>query len=170
MLDRRIPATGWTVADVVALDGAEGMRFELHEGVLLVVPPPSVPHQRVERDLLGYLTRGKLEPIQGIGIVIDGANYRVPDISVLRAGAEPDESVNEQSAAIVEIAIEVVSPTSGDTDRILKPAVYARAGIPQYWRVEPTDDGYLVFMYELRNGAYALAREVPVEELLAENP
>ncbi|WP_433216427.1 Uma2 family endonuclease [Dactylosporangium sp. CS-047395] len=168
LLDRQISASGWTVADVVALDDVEGMRFELHEGVLLVVPPPSVGHQRVERDLLLHLSRGELEAIPGIGVVIDDANYRIPDIAVLRAGAVVDDSVNEQSAAIVQTVVEVVSPTSGDMDRMLKPRVYARAGIPQYWRVEQTAEGHVVLMHELRDGQYVLTREVSVKALLAE--
>jgi Uma2 family endonuclease len=166
MLDRQIPAAGWSVADVVALDEIEGMRFELHEGVLLVVPPPSPGHQRVERDLLRFLDQGEREAIPGIGIVVDDANYRIPDISVLRVGAEIDESRNEQAAAIVEIVVEVVSPTSGDMDRILKPRVYARAGIPEYWRVESESGGHVVYMHALRGGEYVQVRAVPVRELL----
>jgi hypothetical protein len=35
-------------------------------------------------------------------------------------------------------------------DRITKPAVYARAGIPHYWRLESADEGELaLYVYRL---------------------
>ncbi|MDT7799235.1 MAG: hypothetical protein QOI78_2668 [Actinomycetota bacterium] len=48
--------------------------------------------------------------------------------------------------------IEVMSPGSITADRTGKPAEYARAGIPHFWRVEnETDDvrGLTVFRYRL---------------------
>jgi Uma2 family endonuclease len=36
----------------------------------------------------------------------------------------------------VEIVVEVVSPSTGQRDRILKPGGYAGAGIPYFWRTE----------------------------------
>jgi Uma2 family endonuclease len=41
----------------------------------------------------------------------------------------------------VVLAVEIVSPTSQSMDRITKPALYAAAGIPFYWRIET--DGVL---------------------------
>ncbi|MER7280879.1 Uma2 family endonuclease [Dactylosporangium sp. NPDC000244] len=157
-----------TTEGLFARDDLEDMRRELHDGVLLGFPPPSVGHQRVERDLLLHLSHGQMEAIPGIGIVIDDANYRIPDISVLRPGAEVDESANEQAAAIVQIVVEIVSPTSADTDRVVKPKVYARAGIPEYWRVEPQGEGHTVLMHELQDGGYVQTRQIAVRDLLAE--
>jgi Uma2 family endonuclease len=48
----------------------------------------------------------------------------------------------------VLLAVEIVSPTSVGMDRITKPAIYAGAGIPCYWRVE-TDGGIQVHTYRL---------------------
>jgi Uma2 family endonuclease len=48
----------------------------------------------------------------------------------------------------VLLAVEIVSPTSVGMDRITKPAIYAGAGIPCYWRVE-TDKGIEVHTYRL---------------------
>jgi Uma2 family endonuclease len=36
----------------------------------------------------------------------------------------------------VLLAVEVMSPTSVRTDRLAKPAQYAQAGIPSFWRLE----------------------------------
>lgn len=53
----------------------------------------------------------------------------------------------------VSLVVEVVSPNSKTMDRIVKPPIYAEAGIAAYWRVE-TDPGSLT-AYVLRDGAYA---------------
>ncbi|MFD2491822.1 Uma2 family endonuclease [Amycolatopsis jiangsuensis] len=41
----------------------------------------------------------------------------------------------------VLLVVEVVSPGSGTTDRIVKTDQYAKAGIPFYWRVEQSAGG-----------------------------
>ncbi|HWG95200.1 MAG TPA: Uma2 family endonuclease, partial [Mycobacteriales bacterium] len=63
----------------------------------------------------------------------------------------------------VLLAVEVMSPTSVTTDRVTKPAQYAAAGIPHYWRLEP--DVPLLVRYALEDGAY---REVGRDDGLAE--
>jgi Uma2 family endonuclease len=37
----------------------------------------------------------------------------------------------------VLVAVEIESPGNHIEDRTTKPAIYARFGIPQYWRIEP---------------------------------
>jgi Protein of unknown function (DUF820). len=50
----------------------------------------------------------------------------------------------------VLLAVEVVSPDSHMRDRERKPQLYARAGIPHYWRVERSDDWRpVVYVYEI---------------------
>jgi Uma2 family endonuclease len=50
----------------------------------------------------------------------------------------------------VLLVVEVVSPGSETTDRIVKADQYARAGIPFYWRVEQAATGApLVYTYVL---------------------
>jgi Uma2 family endonuclease len=57
------------------------------------------------------------------------------------------------------LAVEIVSPTSQSMDRVLKPALYAKAGIPLYWVIE-IEDGLVVHTYELdrEHQVYQLAR------------
>jgi len=55
----------------------------------------------------------------------------------------------------VVLAVEIVSPTSQSMDRITKPALYAAAGIPNYWCIE-TDGGIAVHAYRIdgEHGTY----------------
>jgi Uma2 family endonuclease len=53
------------------------------------------------------------------------------------------------------LAVEVVSPSSVSMDRLLKPARYAEAGIPSYWRVEGANgDALSIAVYDLDGNHY----------------
>ncbi|GAA4247814.1 Uma2 family endonuclease [Dactylosporangium darangshiense] len=161
------PAAGWSLDDVLSIDSSEGLRLELHEGTIVVTPPPSAGHQEVDGRLIVYFHRLGRVVYSGIGIAIDEHNFRIPDLVVLRPGRSVVAEEHKHPADVVDIAVEIVSPTSRDQDRIIKPKVYAGVGIPQYWRVEPGPEGYVVFMHELRDGAYVHTREVPLRQLTA---
>ena len=67
-----------------------------------------------------------------LGIEFGGSNL-VPDVTVLR----PESSGAIWSdPADVALVVEVETPASRRFDRLLKPALYADAGIPLYWRIE----------------------------------
>jgi Uma2 family endonuclease len=67
----------------------------------------------------------------------------------------------------VVTAIEIVSPGTRRHDRFLKPALYASAGIPHYWRIE--QNPVHVFAYELVDGRYELAAD-SAEKLVLSKP
>ncbi|MGV9215875.1 Uma2 family endonuclease [Micromonospora sp. RB23] len=49
----------------------------------------------------------------------------------------------------VVVAIEIVSPSTRSIDRVLKPALYAQAGIPYYWRIETLGGDLEVVTYRI---------------------
>lgn len=49
--------------------------------------------------------------------------------------------------------VEIVSPGSEPQDRVIKPQLYADAGIAVYWRFELTPEPHIV-VSELRRGRY----------------
>lgn len=66
----------------------------------------------------------------------------------------------------------MVSPSSQEMDRINKPRHYANAGIPEYWRVERTDekDDAAIHQHELIRTAdgglaYVQARITSLKDL-----
>jgi len=77
-------------------------------------------------------TGARLSPLEGPTPV---ELRRIPDVVVLRRSAYRRDR-NQCLPADVVLVVEVVSPGSESTDRILKPIEYARAGIEHYWRVE----------------------------------
>ena len=70
----------------------------------------------------------------GRRLYFDRRNYREPDLCVCRSAAVEAGRVH---ASDLLLAVEVMSPSSRSTDRVAKPAQYAGAGIPHYWRIEP---------------------------------
>ncbi|CAM3591443.1 Uma2 family endonuclease [Tsukamurella ocularis] len=141
----------WGEADLDVLPD-DGHRYEIVDGSLLMTPPPSQGHQRIGGNLFMALRLSVPDDwrvLYEIGVRVPGGNF-IPDIVVLRPGAAPnvDWSESEDVALVVEIA----SKSTRVTDRTLKAAKYAEAGIPSYWRVdadgtvtmhtEPADDEY----------------------------
>jgi Uma2 family endonuclease len=134
---------------------------ELIDGSLVFVSPQKYFHS-LAVDLFSFALRRTAPAEFRVGremtIVLTKTNRPEPDISVVRADAVSEEG-NETAfnADDVVLAIEVVSPESVDRDRERKPQLYARAGIPHFWRVEQGQGRrVIVFTYELdeATGAY----------------
>jgi len=74
-------------------------------------------------------------------------NNRRPGVTVYRADTIDITPTRPEHVLLV---VEVVSPGSETTDRIVKADQYARAGIPFYWRVEQAATGApIVYSYVL---------------------
>lgn len=156
---------GWTVDDLDLLPD-DGLRYELVDGALLVTPPPPNAHNLFANEL-SHLLHGVLSREWAVltpgAVEFDVRNWRSPDLlvirreSVRRTYARPDEAL---------LAVEVMSPSSVSTDRLVKPAQFAAAGIAHYWRIEP--DEPLLITHALEGGVYRetgrFADEVVIEE------
>jgi len=92
-----------------------------------------------------------------LGVQINESHV-VPDIAVLR----PESSgATWNRPADIALVVEVESPATQRYDRLLKPALYADAGIPAYWRVERHEDRAVAHLYSLDDdGAYGLDETV----------
>jgi Uma2 family endonuclease len=134
----------------------EGFKAELVHGEIILSPLRSY-HFRTAVELMIQL-RPQLP--QGLSYTGDSItpfpaedSDLCPDIAFVPA-SESDKNLAVFAAEIVEVAIEVVSPSTARRDYDLKPGVYGRAGIPIYliadpYRAElviyslPGGDGYL---------------------------
>jgi len=92
-----------------------GRRDEVWKGILHVIPPPSVEHER-----LGHQLHVLLDPsASSVDLVVAGTvgigtedDYRVPDLALLRPGYAPQW--NRTAALIVEI----VSPRDDTWEKL----------------------------------------------------
>jgi Uma2 family endonuclease len=144
----------WTFADLQALPAdVEWRRFEIVDGALIMSPSAGSRHELVITRLRRVLDRCAPPDHVALGSMAVAVqdSYRIPDLVVaLERVALAD--VNPMLAADVSLVVEVVSPGTRTTDRITKPAQYAAAGIPAYWRVE-TRPVVTLTVYELESGA-----------------
>lgn len=128
----RVPGDGWTVDELPDTD----FDYELVDGTLLVTPPRHLRHDVLANELaalLGPLLDREWGTLVHGGVFFDERNFRVPDLVVYRRASAAAGRLGPRD---VLLAVEVMSDSSVSNDRVTKPAQYAAAGIPHYWRVE----------------------------------
>ncbi len=144
----------WTIEDLLDI-ADESHRYEVVDGRLVVSPL-----ERLLNVKTGHRLGRQLDPqlpaewaaMRETGIRL-GRNGRIPDLIVARLdGPAPLEQVG-LDAADVCLAVEIVSPSSRRRDRAAKPAEYAAAGIPAFWRLE-TDPELVLHTFLLQDGGY----------------
>jgi Uma2 family endonuclease len=157
---------GWTVDDLELLPD-DGLRYELVDGALLVTPPPLNDHNLWANELSHLLHRAISRDwvVLAPGAVeFDIRNWRSPDLLLVRREAlqrkyaRPDEAL---------LAMEVMSPSSVSTDRLVKPAQFAAAGIPHYWRIEPGEP--VLITHQLEENVYRETGRY-VDEVVIDEP
>lgn len=119
-------------------------RLELVEGVVQVVPRPTVQHQVAMANLAAELNRQlptHLLAAPDVEVLVDAAfppTVRAPDVVVLPTTLL-DSNPSRVLASDVALAVEIVSPGTGRTDRVMKPVEYADARIGAYWVLDLAD-------------------------------
>lgn len=177
MLDRMVVAArahagSWSEEDLVDLP-EDGRLCELVEGSLLVNPPPGGVHQLVSWELARLLkaaVSSDMVVVENLGVRLPDDTMFIPDVLVAERTAVLANRSGILDLHVVALVVEIVSPGSRTMDRLTKPALYARAGIPYFWRVELEGDRG-VFAFRLEEGAYAeMAAARSGEELVVDEP
>jgi len=152
-LDKR-----YTYADYCAWDDDE--RRELIDGVPYVMSPaPSRTHQRISvkliRQLADFLDGKPCEvfhapfDVRLNGLGDDDDDVFQPDIVVVCDRAKLDD---RGCNGAPDMVVEILSPSTAMRDRLLKFNAYQRAGVREYWIVDP--DSKTVQLHILENGRY----------------
>lgn len=120
----------------------DGKRYELIDGEVYMMPTPTTSHQRTLGNLLFAL--GSLVEERDLGEVLAAPTDVVfgertavqPDLLYIASDrASIVTELNVQGAP--NLVIEVLSPSNAAFDRETKLQVYARAGVPELWYVDP---------------------------------
>ncbi|WP_327325544.1 Uma2 family endonuclease [Streptomyces sp. NBC_01210] len=152
------PQDGYTVDDLLTLPDLPP-HTELIDGSLVFVSPQRSFHSLVNDLLMHGLRRtvpDDLRVRREMTVVIDKRQGPEPDVSVIRAEAVISSNETHYNAKDVVLVVETVSPDSEERKR--KPQLYAEAGIPHFWRVEPGEGGRpVVYVYELDPATKAYA-------------
>ncbi|WP_158884281.1 Uma2 family endonuclease [Amycolatopsis anabasis] len=146
-----------------ALPEDTSRHYELVEGVLIVSPKPQPTHQRAVQRLASWVDEQlpkDLTAIIDIEITVaqDPPIVRAPDVTIITSHAV-DSGRARIDASEVLVAVEIISPGSARTDRLVKPIEYADAGIPAYWLID-LDEPVSLTAYTLTEGDYHVDQEV----------
>jgi Uma2 family endonuclease len=139
----------------------DGKRYELINGELFELTGPTPKHQRSTRrlstNLDQFVTVRELGEVffAPLDVYLSPHNTLQPDIIyVSRARASIIRP--QKIEGIPDLLMEVVSPSNRRHDIVIKAALYATFGVPEYWLIDPETDSILVQTW--RDGVY-----VPVE-------
>lgn len=135
-----------TAADL-RFEPDDGLRRELHDGVVHVVPPPSDDHAwrtSAVCDVLRTNAPGDVYLLQNVGVHAGLRRLYVPDLTVVYRGTPYHDFAYDPGGVL--LVVEVVPPSSVTPDRRAEPGVYAEQGIPCFWRV---DDGPRLQAFQL---------------------
>lgn len=137
--------------------GIEG-HVELIEGKILQMAPASTDHGGASANIVFAVMSAlrELSPQQPLR-VLTHANLKIgdysapePDICVMRAGETQKYAQAEQAVLVIEVSI----ATRG-RDLNIKAPLYARAGVPELWLVEPGNRKVCVFRDPQPDGTWA---------------
>jgi Uma2 family endonuclease len=126
----------------------EGVRAEYVDGVAIVNPPSSPPHNEISARLL-ILLRATLSGLHvgfELGVDLGGRRLRIPDLVVV-------DRLEEAlwTKQVPKLVVEVLSPSTRTEDMLRKVQDYQVAGIGQYWIVD-RDERRLIVMVNNGDG------------------
>ena len=147
-----LKTTTHTIDDIYALP--DGQRAELIDGKIYNMAPPSPLHQELvalfTTELQNYINKKhgncKVYPAPfAVFIKDDYSNYVEPDISIV---CDSNKISHRGCEGAPDFIIEIVSPSSRKMDYSTKNALYADAGVREYWIVDPARERTTVYRYE----------------------
>ena len=149
----------YTLADALAWE--EQDHIELLDGYPVMMAPPTRAHQEAVTALVGQLydyLKGKkcmvyaapfaVRPFEEDGARPEDVDTLVePDISVV---CDPSKLDDTGCKGAPDLVMEILSLSTMRHDRVTKFNLYQRAGVREYWIVDPV--GKLVQVYLFENG------------------
>ena len=131
----------YTVSDLLRLREETDDRLELIDGEVFVVPAPNLDHQDISANLT-YEFVGRIKRTGRGRVFAAPTDLWFSDVRAV----QPDLIVVLQDTAascsegrvdgVPSLVVEIVSPSSRVQDRERKRALYADAGVPEYWIVD----------------------------------
>jgi Uma2 family endonuclease len=170
------PAGKWTYEDLFTLP-EDGKRYEIIEGTLFELPPVGSVHALTVTKLIAMLipimkSKGGHWLTAPLDVFLWGADPVQPDIlAILPNGAA--KPVKRGIEGPPDLIIEVVTPINRDHDVLTKRALYGRAGVREYWIVDPAERTFEILTLDrdaLHSTIVASGSDVLVSPLLGPLP
>lgn len=152
----------FTVHDLERMP-ADGRRYELIDGTLIVSPAPGTRHQKIVIRLGALLEANCPEGMETLtapySVRPSDTTELQPDVLVGRA----EDFTEKLLPTAPVLAVEVLSPSTALHDLNTKKAVYERIGVPSYWLIDPDQPSMRVFELD-SEGHYQLVAKVTGRE------
>jgi Uma2 family endonuclease len=140
----------------------EGTLAELINDQLYMSPAPSLSHQELILELATQIksllkkTKNGHVFIAPVDLFINSKNIFQPDI-VFVSAANKSMLKEDGIYGTPDLIIEVISPGSRKLDLEKKKKAYEKAGVKEYWAVDPASRNAIGF--ELKKGAFTSLKE-----------
>ena len=146
----------------------DGRRYELYDGEVSVVPAPLPRHQLVQQAIAELLheyadKHGAFSVPAPIDVVFSPHDVLQPDVVYFGPGRRHLIDLDRPVRHPPDLCVEVLSPTTVDTDRGRKLQMFARYGVTEYWIADPV--ARALEIYRLANDGYVL-----VETAIGDEP
>ncbi|MBR1761227.1 MAG: Uma2 family endonuclease [Schwartzia sp.] len=124
---------------------------------ILMSPSPAVSHNRIAGNIYSIFRqflKGKKHCVpffDGVDVHLDDDNVFIPDVMIV---CDRNKIKHNGIYGAPDLVVEILSPSTLTRDRGVKKAVYERAGVREYWIVDPLAQS--VEVYHLREGKLEL--------------
>jgi Uma2 family endonuclease len=135
------PLPRWTYDDFMRL-APEGQKAELIDGALIVMPPPSDIHERLQGFLykvIGlFVDYFKLGDVRGSRTAVRIAQHHVYEPDILFVSSERRHIItNAEVLEAPDLVIEILSYSTANHDRGVKRLNYEKSGVRELWLIDP---------------------------------
>ena len=125
----------------------DGFREELIGGKIVMMSPASTNHNRISgniyRIFANFLHRKTCVPFgDGEKVFLTSTDHYVPDFMVI---CDRDKIKPDGVHGAPDLVVEVLSPRTAKYDRAHKKDAYARAGVREYWLVDPANKSIEIY-------------------------
>ena len=123
---------------------------ELVNGRIVAMSPAATNHNRISGNIFlifGNYLRGKPCVPFGDGekVFLTGMDHYVPDFMVV---CDRDKIKPDGVHGAPDLVVEILSPSTQRHDRLVKLDLYQRAGVREYWIVDPDSRTVQVFLLD----------------------
>ena len=145
----------------------DGLRHELIDGEHYVTPSPNTKHQSISINLTvligSWLERNPIGRLFHAPFDVVFSKYDIvePDLLYLSKERASDALTPLHVRGVPELVIEIGSPGTRKRDETIKRRLYERAGVTEYWVVDPHIDTSRVYRRE--GNGFARVAELSAE-------
>lgn len=154
-----------TFAELEQMPDTPDGRYELRHGELVKVPPPELPHFRMQRRLRELLQSAA--PVTGVAEIefafrgLPEHEYRIADVGFV-ARDRWERATGRYFEGAPEIVIEVLSPSNTAAEMLDKEQLCLENGAKEFWVVEPAHRQVKVTTSDGKMAIYKAGQKIPL--------